>query len=127
MDTNSKPYVPDSVPVWEVAKWLGVLWLLVIATVGVCWLVYPSGAIRLWSRYTGGNTGPFSARQAPPNGRPRLQVDEKADLKAYLEHQRELLGSYGWIDKSAGIVRIPIEQAMQRIVESAAAPKRGAQ
>lgn len=32
------------------------------------------------------------------------------------EEKREQLDSYGWVDKSAGVVHIPIEQAMQKYV-----------
>jgi len=35
---------------------------------------------------------------------------------------REHLESYGWIDRPAGIVRIPIEQAMVRLAAGASAP-----
>jgi hypothetical protein len=35
------------------------------------------------------------------------------------EENRQHLATYGWVDRSSGIVRIPIEQAMERV---AAAP-----
>lgn len=38
------------------------------------------------------------------------------DLKEYLERQHEELTTYGWVDRSQGIVRIPVEQAMDKIV-----------
>jgi hypothetical protein len=30
-----------------------------------------------------------------------------------LEARRERLGSYGWVDRSAGVVRLPIDRAME--------------
>lgn len=42
---------------------------------------------------------------------PRLQVDPKADLVALREHEAKALGSYGWVDKEAGIAQVPIEKA----------------
>ena len=33
-------------------------------------------------------------------------------------HERGLLESYGWVDKDAGIARIPVEQAIQRMAET---------
>jgi hypothetical protein len=48
---------------------------------------------------------------------PRLQVEPRQDLDIYLASEQELLQGYRWIDKDAGVVRIPIEQAMKQVVE----------
>jgi hypothetical protein len=48
---------------------------------------------------------------------PREQPDPKVDLKALREREERDLTSYGWVNRQAGIVRIPIERAMQLIVE----------
>ena len=49
---------------------------------------------------------------------PRLQMDDGNQDLADM-HQREdlLLDHYTWVDKQQGVVRIPIEQAMQMIVQ----------
>jgi len=47
----------------------------------------------------------------PPE--PRLQTNPRDDLRALREHEDELLNSYGWVDRPAGIVRIPIDEAMR--------------
>ena len=57
----------------------------------------------------------FEARQLPPE--PRLQVSPRRDLQAILAAQEAILRSYGWVDRQAGIVRIPIERAMQLLTE----------
>jgi hypothetical protein len=55
---------------------------------------------------------PFdNARTLPPP--PRLQVHPAQDLKAYRAEEDAILEGYGWTDKSAGVVRIPIERAME--------------
>jgi hypothetical protein len=55
---------------------------------------------------------PFdNTRTLPPP--PRLQVHPAEDLKAYRAKEDATLDSYGWADKSAGVVRIPIERAME--------------
>ena len=51
----------------------------------------------------------------PPE--PRLQSDPRQDLLNFRRHEDELLTSYGWVDKNAGIVRIPIEQAIKMTLE----------
>jgi len=39
-----------------------------------------------------------------------------AEVQDYLREQNERLGSYAWIDKEKGIVRLPIERAMELVV-----------
>jgi hypothetical protein len=59
---------------------------------------------------------PFSnSRTLPPE--PRLQVQPTVDLNQVRQSQEELLHSYGWVDRANGKVRIPIERAMDLIVE----------
>jgi hypothetical protein len=47
----------------------------------------------------------------PPE--PRLQTNPREDLRQLREHENAVLGSYGWVDKSAGVVRIPIDEAIK--------------
>jgi hypothetical protein len=51
----------------------------------------------------------------PPE--PRLQTDPRGDLGALREADERVLTTYGWVDRKAGVVRIPIEQAMTLTVE----------
>ena len=48
---------------------------------------------------------------------PRLQIDPHADLAALRAPKHARLSSYGWIDRPSGIVRLPIERAMQLTAE----------
>ena len=48
---------------------------------------------------------------------PALQVDEAAELEEMRTKENELLSSYGWVDKDAGIVRIPIDRAIELTAE----------
>jgi len=50
----------------------------------------------------------------PPE--PRLQTDPHGDLLKLREAEDHILNSYGWVDRNAGVVRIPIEQAMKLTV-----------
>jgi hypothetical protein len=55
------------------------------------------------------------ATSVPPA--PRIQrspAEDNEQLKAYDE---SLLNSYGWVDEGNGVVRIPIEQAMELTLE----------
>jgi hypothetical protein len=51
----------------------------------------------------------------PPE--PRLQTNPKQDLIDMRAKENETLYSYGWVDKTAGVVRIPISEAMKLTVE----------
>jgi len=48
---------------------------------------------------------------------PRLETDERGQLDSIRIKEEETLNSYGWVDESAGVVHIPIQQAMQLLVE----------
>ncbi|HXK60535.1 MAG TPA: hypothetical protein PLP42_11645 [Acidobacteriota bacterium] len=52
----------------------------------------------------------------PPS--PRLQTSPGTDLREMLEKEQQQLESYGWVNKASGIVRIPVEQAMDIVVEN---------
>lgn len=58
-------------------------------------------------------TGPSQ----PPQ--PRLQMSPVQDLQAMRAEQEALLSSYAWVDREAGVARIPVERAMQLLVEAA--------
>lgn len=55
------------------------------------------------------------APRVPPE--PRLQVNPRQDLSDLRAREDQALQSYGWVDKNAGVVRIPIDRAMQLVVE----------
>jgi hypothetical protein len=48
---------------------------------------------------------------------PRLEVDERGQLNSIRLGEENLLNSYGWVDEKAGTVRIPIERAMDLLVQ----------
>jgi hypothetical protein len=48
---------------------------------------------------------------------PKLEEDERGQLNDIRTNEEKTLYSYGWVDEKAGIVRIPIERAMDLLVE----------
>ena len=58
---------------------------------------------------------PLATRAVPSE--PRLQVEAPTELKGLQATEQEVLTSYGWVSKEAGIARIPIERAMQLVLE----------
>lgn len=55
----------------------------------------------------------FKATVEHPFPAPELQKNPQGDLQDFGRDQRATLSGYGWVDRSKGIARIPIEQAMQ--------------
>src|SRR5512142_2215180 len=67
------------------------------------------------------NTIEESAREVPQAVRnmpqPKLQPDPVADLNKFRVSEEDELNTYGWVDKEAGTVHIPIEKAIDVIAE----------
>ncbi len=60
---------------------------------------------------------PFTRpRELPPS--PRLQAGPRQELKDYCEAQVKELNSYGWIDQRLHVVRIPIDRAMDLVLQN---------
>jgi hypothetical protein len=48
---------------------------------------------------------------------PRLETDERGQLDPILTNEEDRLYTYGWIDEKAGTMHIPIERAMELVVQ----------
>jgi hypothetical protein len=48
---------------------------------------------------------------------PRLEEDERVELQDLRGPKDEQLATYGWVDEKAGVVHIPIERAMELVVQ----------
>jgi len=96
---------------------------LLIFGVGLCLLIVIGllGSLAVFRYFVshqslGPPAWPFeNARALPPE--PRLQVTAPQDLKQYHAAQEQLMTSYGWVDQQNGVVRIPIEQAMEMLLQ----------
>ena len=58
---------------------------------------------------------PGYPQSAFPN--PKLEEDERGQLNEIRMNEEKTLYSYGWIDEKAGTVHIPIERAMDLLVQ----------
>jgi hypothetical protein len=65
------------------------------------------------------------ARTATQFPEPRLQVAPQIDLAALRTREDTELNTYGWIDRKTGVVRLPIERAMDLVAQKGL-PVRGA-
>lgn len=53
----------------------------------------------------------------PAVAKPVLQINPRADMDRFRAEEQAELSSYGWVDKDKGVVRIPIEKAMEKVVK----------
>ncbi|MGI8654910.1 MAG: hypothetical protein ACR2LC_06800 [Pyrinomonadaceae bacterium] len=51
----------------------------------------------------------------PPE--PQLQSNPEQDLARFQKEQNTALNNYGWMDKQAGVVKIPIERAIELTIQ----------
>jgi len=51
----------------------------------------------------------------PPE--PRIQANPAADLRTLRDQEEAILTTYGWVDARAGVVRVPIDVAMQQVLK----------
>jgi hypothetical protein len=93
--------------------WGGIaLVVAVILMLTASWWIFRQFESTAGERVLGTALGPPIV---PPE--PRLQISPDADWAEMLEKERAILHSYGWVDRSRGIVRIPIERQMEIIAE----------
>jgi hypothetical protein len=103
-----------------------VVFIAGLAVVGVVVYLVVFLMIRLFSGQAAtedARVAPSSAsRPAPgPGGErlppePRIQVNAAADMDALRRQEDARLTTYGWVDRQAGIVRIPVDVAMTQIL-----------
>jgi hypothetical protein len=62
-------------------------------------------------------------REEPPE--PRLQASPALDLRELQAREHERLSTYGWVDRQAGVVHLPIERAMELVAEEGLPVRQG--
>jgi hypothetical protein len=70
-----------------------------------------AAALMLRERGPAANTPP----QPFQGTTPLLQPAPQPDRAAYFAEKHRLLDSYGWVDRQAGIARIPLDEAMKLV------------
>ena len=104
---------------------LGLLVAGVVIQLGMWWLFVSLAARTAQLDQPRSPLASSSPRESlPPE--PRLQVSPAQDLKELRAAEDALLHSYGWVDQQAGVVRIPIERAMELLAEHWKEEEKGA-
>ncbi|MEW6319535.1 MAG: hypothetical protein AB1635_00440 [Acidobacteriota bacterium] len=102
------------------AIWLAVAMIISAAIVyGTFWFFEGRAATRDQTA----QVYPLAAGRALEPPAPRLQTQPFKDVYLLRQAEREKLTTYGWVDRNAGVVRIPIDEAM-RLIERRGLPVR---
>jgi hypothetical protein len=115
--TAKKGYETRDVPVrpwaWFTLGFAGSLLIVILGTfVFTKFLAAPGTII--------GRTGHPADKSLSRFPQPQLQTDPSVDLHNYLQHKQDELNTYGWIDRKSGVVRIPIERAIDIFINQGA-------
>lgn len=94
--------------------------VVIIASIATWFLV------KSWSETGPATALPPPSRPTPATG-PALQISPPKDLAALRVKEERLLHATEWIDRGAGIARIPIEEAMGLLVKRAGPPMEDSQ
>ena len=73
------------------------------------------GLFRYFQSMDGGKAATVDPTKVFPQ--PQLQTHPIPDLGTVRAAEDQVLNSYGWVDQQKGIVRIPISQAMDELVQ----------
>jgi hypothetical protein len=97
-----------------------VLWLAIATAIGASLvhvgLYYLLAGYDAQARRSDERLSPLSEPEAAPPA-PRLQSTPLADYQEYQREQERLTTTYGWVDRRQGVVRIPVERAMDLYLE----------
>ena len=91
------------------------LLLIISVCLLVCW-----GIMHLFNRERAAREKPPRAPmagRAPAFPQPRLLVYPGSEREKFQKSEQKQLDTYGWIDRPAGVARIPSARAMQLLVE----------
>lgn len=61
------------------------------------------------------NADPEHVQQTFPE--PRLETNERTEINDFRLGEEQSLNSYGWVDQGAGVVHIPITEAMKLVAQ----------
>jgi len=85
---------------------LGAWLVVVVLLIGLCTWLFPQ------ARRDERRILPVPGYPAP-----KLQAAPPVDLSIFLDEQRKQMNGVYWIDRKAGLVHMPIEDAMRRVAE----------
>jgi hypothetical protein len=104
---------PDDVNVVAVTKFGIALALMIVLTLFLLWGLFNYFKHQEAAASPPGPPGP--AAQLPPE--PRLEKTPVLDLRELREAEDQALDRYAWVDPNKGVVRIPVERAIDILAQ----------
>ncbi len=89
--------------------------VVVLSQLGLWWLF--NTLTRRESRLSPPVTALVRAQAPTEPPEPRLQANPQADMRTMREKEDAVLSHYGWVDPTRGVVRIPIDRALDLVAE----------
>jgi hypothetical protein len=118
MDEHANPahgHETSDANIRVVVKFAVGLFVSIVASLVIVWVTFNYFVKR---QGLGPPASPFEdTRKLPPPGAPVLQAAPSQEFKDYRAQQQEMLETYGWVDQKAGVVRLPVDRAMDLLVE----------
>jgi hypothetical protein len=96
---------------------LAVLWIVVV-------VLYPIFRYFSYARTGGLNPAKVLNYIPPAPPAPRNETGSDTELSDYLAREKTALSSYTWVDRSKGMVSIPIDRAMEIIAQRGIPPSK---
>lgn len=113
-EAPAPPYETRDVDLGSIALFGGGLLVMGLVVQVLLWLLFGFFNERASRRDPPASPLADRKQQVPE---PRLQSHPTADYDAYRAAKQRELESYGWVDRRAGVVHIPIERAMELVLE----------
>jgi len=118
--TDEKPaaelgYEPSDADARTLVGWAVGLFIVLVLSV-IATVVF-FDAMSAYARRHDPAVSPLAAteRSTPPE--PHLSSDEPQDLAAARREEEQVLETYDWVDKSKGVVRIPVDRALELVAK----------
>jgi hypothetical protein len=100
--------------VWIIAKfglWLAISAIVISAGVALLFALFVRQSEERVKEF------PLAGQEQRLPAAPRLQQFPENELLDFRQHESAVLNEYGWVNKDAGVVRMPIAEAMRLTVE----------
>jgi hypothetical protein len=117
-----KPHNVSTTPGYEtrdtntgaILNFLVILAIVLVLSGLTCWGIFKYFSANVADRPA--TDSPFADTRQLPMG-PQLQVYPREDWTTFRKSQEDSLHEYSWENRSAGIARVPIEEAMELLVK----------
>lgn len=116
-------YESRDVALPTLTRWLVYLFVFIAGSIGVTFGVYrflvPAGAEENRSQPL------TTVRRTPPARAPIVQAHPRRDMIVFRREEAEALNGYGWVNQNKGVVKIPVDRAIDLIAERGLPAPRG--